>query len=391
LSFRGVIVKIFLFEVDMFKPQVFGKNTNNTRGGFNMKNIISKLLLILFFTFTFSCHTAIAQDIVDNVNTIKIATANYNKGKINIYYPLITGLKDKKLENRVNSTLKSKAFAFTSSLDTTASYYADYKIKYNKNNILSIVFYQDIYHPGAAHNYNQINSITLNLSNGNTYTLKDLFITNKNYESDIENILNKQASERMSQEKLYLLSNEGIQVKKDQFYLTDQYVVMYYNPYEIAPFSEGIVEFNINTILPSSTYTTKVPRNIDITSLPKIFNLTQRDVQKLYGTPDDKGTFEGAYYESYNNDNITFFFELSNTENSKLISLGLTEDYTILDTQAGMSADQVKNILGKPLWEDESYEDGIYYIYYSLQGYDVIYALDDTYTNIEFIQIKPTN
>lgn len=376
----------------MFKPLFYGKNINiNINKGAIMKLRITKCILLLFLTFSFSCSLTSAQVTTDKFNSIKIISVNYSKDKINIIYPKIIGLKDKKVESKVNSALKNKALSFIDTSNSNTAYSADYTVKYNKYNILSIVFSQDIYHQGAAHNYYQYNSITLNLTTGDTYKLKDIYVNDNNYKRIIEENIDEQSRERVAQGKLYLFSDESIEVNDEQFYINDQYVVVYYNPYEIASFSEGIIEFNINKNLTPANTAAKISRIIDRSALPKIFSLTQSDVHRLYGVPDDTGTFEGAYYENYYKDNITFFLELTTNENPRVISLGLTEDYTILDTQAGMSVDQVKNILGKPAWEGKSFEDDTYYIQYYISGHDIIYALDDTNTNIEFIQVKPSN
>lgn len=120
---------------------------------------------------------------------------------------------------------------------------SDYKIEYNKNNILSVpvIMYE---FTGGAHGLTNIKSFNYDLLTGKQIQLKDLFKANSNYKDAI----NKHISEEVEKNPSYYFAGEdGFKgIREDQsFYITNEGIVIYFSLYDIAPYSSGIPMFTI--------------------------------------------------------------------------------------------------------------------------------------------------
>ncbi|WP_444642233.1 DUF3298 and DUF4163 domain-containing protein [Caproiciproducens sp. R1] len=123
-----------------------------------------------------------------------------------------------------------------------------YETAYNENCFLSL--YRDQYeYTGGAHGNTVRRSDTWSLQNGRRYPLARFFGPHSNYRYRLlQNIL-KQADRNMAE-------NPGVYFddyrkliaqyfNEEQYYLTPQGVAIYYQQYEIAPYSTGIVVFTV--------------------------------------------------------------------------------------------------------------------------------------------------
>lgn len=120
---------------------------------------------------------------------------------------------------------------------------SDYKITYNKKNILSIPLTMYEF-TGGAHGLTNIKHFNYNLITGQEIKLKDLFKVNSNYKE----IINKYISDDISKNpNVYFLGEDGFKgIKDDQnFYITEEGIVIYFSLYDIAPYSTGIPMFTI--------------------------------------------------------------------------------------------------------------------------------------------------
>jgi hypothetical protein len=181
--------------------------------------------------------------------------------KINIKYPIIRGTSNKKVESRLNEKFKNDAFNFKDEIEKQASEnyeiskkqgfpfrtfeaMQDFKVTFNKNNILSIPITIDSY-TGGAHGTTIIQPNNIDLLNGKWLSLKDLFKGGTDY----KNIVIKEITEEINKTPEYYFPNalETVQKLDDSqpFYLTEDSIVIYYGHYDIAPYASGIREFVI--------------------------------------------------------------------------------------------------------------------------------------------------
>ncbi|MNP35104.1 hypothetical protein D3C76_1284230 [compost metagenome] len=123
-----------------------------------------------------------------------------------------------------------------------------YTVTLNYNCTLSTYFDQYQY-TGGAHGNTLRLSNTWNLQTGNTIRLKDLFSDKSNYKDTVIKQVQIQAKENLIKNPgIYFENYEDLIVQnfnEDNFYLTQNSVNIYYQQYDIAPYSTGIVVFDI--------------------------------------------------------------------------------------------------------------------------------------------------
>ena len=84
-------------------------------------------------------------------------------------------------------------------------------------------------------------AVTVNLENGKRYRLADLFKPGFDYKTYLTE---RVKTEAIAREGLDLLQRPEV-TDEQKFYLTEKGLVLYYAPYEIAPYSNGFVRFTI--------------------------------------------------------------------------------------------------------------------------------------------------
>lgn len=124
----------------------------------------------------------------------------------------------------------------------------EYTITYNQNCVLSLYFDRYEY-TGGAHGMTSRSGDTWNLQKAQRMALSDFFPGNKNYLSDIVEFINKQIESDMQQGNAYYFEDYASLVKENlnerNFYVVPEGVVIFFQLYEIAPYSSGIRTFLI--------------------------------------------------------------------------------------------------------------------------------------------------
>ncbi|ARP50907.1 MULTISPECIES: DUF3298 and DUF4163 domain-containing protein [Caproicibacterium] len=123
-----------------------------------------------------------------------------------------------------------------------------YETTYNQNCYLSV--YREQYeYTGGAHGSTVRSSDTWNLSNGKNVPLSCLFPAGQDYCALLTEQIIKQADKQYQQNPgIYFENYRELIVKnfnKESYYLTCCGVAIYYQQYDIAPYSTGIVVFII--------------------------------------------------------------------------------------------------------------------------------------------------
>lgn len=203
--------------------------------------------------------TVTVQSVVNNPIRITTEKISYqtNNLTVNIQYPQLQDLSDPAIQNNLNSRFKSKALQAEAAAKQSAAAltkeelnrnvqvesYFDYSIKYNQKGILSIVF-ADYRFNGGAHGTTVQSSDTFDLNTGTELTVKDLFTDKADYVSLISSEIKAQMAERNITPYLLVPFNA---IKTDQdFFLANNSIVIYFQQYEYAPYSFGILEFPIS-------------------------------------------------------------------------------------------------------------------------------------------------
>lgn len=199
-----------------------------------------------------------------SLNTVQEVYEN-TKIKMTIQYPQIDGLKDKTVQENINSTFKKYAkdaeneglqnadelakynAEYTGSPNKCETYF-DYVIKYNQNELLSVVFLNYQY-TGGAHGITVLSSLNINLETGEDYRLKDLFKSG-DYIPFLNSTIRDEIDKRVEAGRLSEFTDSPFKTIKEvsDFYLSDSSVVIYFQQYEYFPYAAGIQEFPINFV-----------------------------------------------------------------------------------------------------------------------------------------------
>ena len=198
-----------------------------------------------------------------SIKTVKEAS-DTDTIKITLQYPQVDGLADKTVQDRLNAVFsqlagdakneglknvdemeKAMASGYAGSPNKYETYF-DYRLKYNQNELLSVVFL-DYQYTGGAHGLTVQSSHTFNLKTGEEYKLKDLVKSDADYVSFISNTVKNEIDARVKEGILpdYAIAPfEAIREDQD-FYLSNNAVVVYFQQYEYFPYAAGIQEFPV--------------------------------------------------------------------------------------------------------------------------------------------------
>lgn len=158
-------------------------------------------------------------------------------------YPRAVNL-NSKVRSKINSAIKRAAFAAIPDYDPGTSIseaVSSYKTTVNMKGVLSLRFEDYCYPEMAAHGVTGVSSVTLDLKTGREYEFYQLFRKGTNYQTEINQIIQAQ----IIAEQIPLLKPfTGVGPDED-YYLTPDSLVVYYQPYEYTPGAYGVLEFKI--------------------------------------------------------------------------------------------------------------------------------------------------
>ena len=160
-------------------------------------------------------------------------------------YPVVDINNNQLLENKINKLIEREAMSMLPGAQyrdrNIISAASKYDITVNQNEILSIRLENYFFPEKAANGVTKVKGITVNLVNGKSYRLKDLFIEGSNYQSLLNDIINM-----IIKEKDIPLFEEFPGINGyEEFYLTENELVIIYQRYELTPGYYGVLEFKI--------------------------------------------------------------------------------------------------------------------------------------------------
>ena len=174
-----------------------------------------------------------------------------------VVIPEINGLNNQEKEKEINSKINNYTEDWLNEIEEVAKeYFADgievsfpyeansrYVVTRNDVNIIS--FYIDYYQfTGGAHGITRRVPYTIDVESGEVLEISSLFNDKFDYKSVIDNEIRRQINE---EEDKYFDKGKMFKGIDDtqKFYISDSDLIIYFNQYEIAPYSAGIIEFNI--------------------------------------------------------------------------------------------------------------------------------------------------
>lgn len=159
--------------------------------------------------------------------------------------PVIIGLDNLEAENKINAVLSDSAECFGRSVRENPNIQeakSKYEVQLNKDGILSLTIIHYTF-SGGAHGMSYMEGYTFDLASGYRYKFSDLVAPERRKIFDGE--VRKQIKER----NIYLLRGfEGLKDEPDFYLQPDGKLVVFYQLYELAPYSWGFVRFPLQEI-----------------------------------------------------------------------------------------------------------------------------------------------
>lgn len=252
---------------------------------FKLRRILSMLMVLLLMAGVAACSkdnsigdkSNVSSD-TENGATVKIDKKVVKKDEewisIEANIPVVTGIKDENVQNRINSMLENAGMKFIDDLEKQSKealeyaktagydyipYYAGitFEEKFNKNGLLSLYVVYDQYTGGAHGSHDDI-TYNFDLAKGELIPLSELFNADYDYKAAIDKSITAQIENINEQYKEEAVKNgenpedayapySGFSgIAKDQhYYIKNSAIVIYFPLYEIAPYAAGIPEFEI--------------------------------------------------------------------------------------------------------------------------------------------------
>lgn len=169
----------------------------------------------------------------------------YKEGKLDIEYPHIDGMQNQEAQETINGVIQDVVDNFISK-NNESEFTTVAKLKYavhlNEGHLLSISINRYIY-SGGAHGMSSLEGYTFDLNSGKRYKFSELF----KFDRENKQIINKIIAQQIRDRNIYVFSPFNGVRDNPNFYLeSGKKVVFVFQPYEIAPYSEGILKFSVS-------------------------------------------------------------------------------------------------------------------------------------------------
>ncbi|MGC5327476.1 DUF3298 and DUF4163 domain-containing protein [Brevibacillus sp. SYSU BS000544] len=173
-----------------------------------------------------------------------ILEKRYERPRLHLRYPKIQGLSNPFAEQKINHTIQQLLFSLIRDqgyANPVTDITATYKVRLNKNGVLSITYEVYSYTQGAAHGLTVMKSTTFQLETGKLVSFESLFKPNSKYRS----IINAKIKSETKENQVPLIK-EFVTISPDQdYYLTDDALIAYFQLYEYTSYAYGFPEFSI--------------------------------------------------------------------------------------------------------------------------------------------------
>lgn len=188
-------------------------------------------------------------DVVNGATTgsVELSEQKLQPEKFGISYPFIPNTDNNEITAGINKSIINKisgifteqvllpeAVDFNEVLGT-------YEVTVNQKGILSVLFSMYTYVNRAAHGFTAYSSLTVNTETGQVYDFEDLFSPKMNYVPIINNL----AQQYIRDKGIQLIEEYKGITPNQQFYLTPDTLVLYYQVYEYTPYVYGLFRIEI--------------------------------------------------------------------------------------------------------------------------------------------------
>ncbi|SDW18288.1 WG containing repeat-containing protein [Paenibacillus sp. CF384] len=163
-----------------------------------------------------------------------------------VYYPQVEGIADQAAKHKVNAKLRelSQVKPIPENQKLDYSYSGDFDVSFYKQQLLQLELTGYHFPFGAAHGMPTKKYAIIDLTTGQMFALKDLFKPGSNYVKELSEIIGKQI--KNDPQYSYVFPNTYNGIRPDQpFFVSENALHIYFEPYEIAPYAAGFPTFTI--------------------------------------------------------------------------------------------------------------------------------------------------
>lgn len=164
---------------------------------------------------------------------------------LDLSYPEISGLRNLEVQRGINELILKRTYDLVESQKKRARNLIQItgtaEIKLNRSGLLSIYFTNYAFAKGAARGLTLADSLTVDLDTGKIYGLKDFFQEEKH---GIQR-LNRYIQQQIKAKNIRLTTDFCTIHREQQFYLTHQGIVIFFQTYAYTPYYYGIPQFTI--------------------------------------------------------------------------------------------------------------------------------------------------
>ncbi|MFT4144210.1 MAG: WG repeat-containing protein [Mobilitalea sp.] len=181
-------------------------------------------------------------------NTLTAETVKFKPNRnVLVYYPKLNGLTDKQIENQINEQLKSIFIDPRKDLTIDDNTSVDDYFSVSLMNNLLIVNRNGYDYPfGAAHGMPLMDYYFIDIRSGVQYTLKDLFKTDTDYITKINELISDEFSANSADDNSMYFDDVFKGITENQYFkLEADALIIYFYPYDIAAYAAGFPEFTI--------------------------------------------------------------------------------------------------------------------------------------------------
>ncbi|EST10908.1 DUF3298 and DUF4163 domain-containing protein [Sporolactobacillus laevolacticus] len=214
------------------------------------------ICMIVLFCLLFGCFASSSE--AAQCTPVKYKIQRLSEG---IYYPVITaGIENRQIMDRMNRVFRNhaenvlktdkkykKQYEHDQLITAAGPYYAHTQptVRYNKDCLLSVSFLDESY-TGGAHGMHYEKVYNYDTRSGRQFQLKDI-IRDKKELKKVNAYLKKQMIELKNAGRydFFLDAFKSVDLGKGQFYFYDDGIVIVFQEYEVAPYSNGIIHLKV--------------------------------------------------------------------------------------------------------------------------------------------------
>lgn len=178
----------------------------------------------------------------DKFGPVKVITIKKKYENIKVAYPKLVDMKDKKAEGKINKQIRDLVDELVEEghqPDSTVD--VRFETKVNRNGVYSVVLILFYYIEHAAHPMEIQKALTFSTLNGHNYTFAELFSKKSYYKTRLTRFV----KEYVNKENVQLINEIQTVTDEQEYYLTYEDLVLFYQLYEYTPYVYGFLEIPI--------------------------------------------------------------------------------------------------------------------------------------------------